>query len=290
MVAQQVDELSYRLRSGLPHPLAYRWRIAETAQPTLEGYRDVLECAETAVCFLALVSLVLMRAVNEPVKYLEQMAHRLTHIGHGTNFGDWVAILREVQGRKALKQMGKAPFYEVARFLDDENINAALSVLGENRNDNSHGRGPHGPEIKEKLSESLTALQTFLGGTEFLSEYPVRYIETTRRDSITGMTNYSYRAIMGDHLVVGLEEGQTDIADLEAGSLYLVDRDGSMYLLRPFLTRRECPECQQWELFFLDKYDRGRGNCTLKSMEKGHTVEDAGITAVFQHVSMILKL
>src|SRR5690606_31280380 len=44
--AQQVDDLSYRLRVGLPHPLAYRWRSAEAAEPTLEGYREVLECAE----------------------------------------------------------------------------------------------------------------------------------------------------------------------------------------------------------------------------------------------------
>ena len=83
----------------------------------------------------------MMRAVNEPVKYLEQMADRLTNIGHGTNFGDWVAILREVQGRKSLKKMGNVPFYEVARFLDDESVDQALSLLSENRNDNSHGRG-----------------------------------------------------------------------------------------------------------------------------------------------------
>ena len=31
--ARQIDELSYRLRTGLPHPLAYRWRLAETSAP-----------------------------------------------------------------------------------------------------------------------------------------------------------------------------------------------------------------------------------------------------------------
>lgn len=89
-------------------------------------------------------------------------------------------------------------------------------------------------------------------------------------------------------LVVSLEERSTDMDDLEAGSLYLVDRDGSMFLLRPYLTRRECTFCGQWELFFLDKYDRGAGVCTVKSLEKGHTIEDDEVTAVFRHVGMIL--
>lgn len=80
--ARQIDDLSYRLRLGLPHPLAYRWRQAETAQSTLEGYRDVLECAETCVCYLAFTAVIMMREMGVEVSYLAEMADRLTNRGH----------------------------------------------------------------------------------------------------------------------------------------------------------------------------------------------------------------
>lgn len=286
--AQQIDDLSYRLRTGFPHPLAYRWRMAETVQPTLDGYRDVLECAETAICYLALVALVMMRAVKEPVKYLDTISQRLTQIGHGTNFGDWVAILREVQGNKSLKQMKTVPFYEIARFLDEENVDQALVLLTQNRNDNAHGRGPHGPEIPEKIDESQLALQTLLEATEFLAEFPLRYIEDVQRDSIAGVTTYHYRNLMGDHSIIGVEEAQTDMVELEAHSLYLMNRSGELHLMRPFLTRQECPDCKTWELFYLDTYSAREGTCTLKSMTTNHTLIDSQFPDVFRHVGMLM--
>ncbi len=286
--AQQIDDLSYRLRTGLPYPLAYRWRMAETAQSTLAGYRDVLECAETLICYLGLIALVMMRSVGQPVGYLGEISERLTNIGHGTNFGDWVAILREVQGKKSLKKISHVPFDEVARFLDDETIDQALTLLTENRNDNAHGRGPHGSEITEKIEESLTALQTMLEATEFLTEYPLRYIEETHRDSIAGITTYRYRSVMGDHAIVGVEEGRTDMAELEAHSLYLMDRSDELHLIRPFLIRRECPTCKRWEVFYLDTYKAREGICVLKSMTTGHTLNDNQISNVFRHVGMLM--
>jgi hypothetical protein len=286
--ALQIDDLSYRLRTGLPYPLAYRWRMAETAQASLEGYRDILECAETATCYLALVALLMARSVGESVGYLTSMSNRLTNIGHGTNFGDWIGILREIQGKKSLKDLPRIPFYEVSRFLDDETIDEALKLLKQNRDDDAHGRGPHGPGIAPKIEESRVALQTLLKATEFLAEYPLRYIEETHRDSIAGITTYRYRNIMGDHAIVGLEDGRTDMAELEAHSLYLMDRSGNLYLIRPYLTHRECPQCKSWELFYLDAYRAEDKTCQLKSMTTGHMLIDNQIPEVFRYVGMLL--
>jgi hypothetical protein len=88
---------------------------------------------------------------------------------------------------------------EVARFLDDGPVGQALTLITQNRNDNAHGRGPRGPEIPAKIEESLAALRTLLEATEFLTEFPLRYIEETQRDTIAGVTTYRYRNIMGDH-------------------------------------------------------------------------------------------
>jgi hypothetical protein len=143
------------------------------------------------------------------------------------------------------------------------------------------------PEIPGKIEESLAALQTLLGATEFLTEYPPRYIEATQRDSIAGVTTYRCRNIMSDHVIVGIEEAQTDLAELEAQSLYLLDRTGDLHLIRPFLTRRECPTCKNSEIFYLDKYAARKDTCELKSMTTGHTLRDDKISGVFRRVGVL---
>lgn len=288
--AKQVDDLSYRLRAGLPHPLAYRWRSAEAAEPTLEGYREVLECAEAVSCFLATVALVLARAVDpeRPLSYLRRtLAPRLTERKSGTSFGDWWSILKETADSKALRQRGALPFYEVARFLDNGAAEEALGRLKERRNDDAHGRGPKGAEIAGVLQASLADLRLVLEAAEFLSEYSLQVIEKTERDTLAGITRYSFRRLMGDHPIMPVQADEATSAELEAGSVYLADRTGELYLLRPFLTRQRCPTCGGWELFYLDQYDNKTGICTLKSLEQGHTVEDGGIAAVLRRVGML---
>ena len=135
-------------------------------------------------------------------------------------------------------------------------------------------------DIDERILQLLEAV-------EFLTEYPLRYIEDTSVDSITEITTYRYRTLMGDHPVVGLAEGQTDIANLESGSLYLVDRNGELHLFRPYLVRQECPKCKNPEIFFLDTFRAKEGVCVLKSMTTNHTVEDKAITAAFRHVGLV---
>lgn len=183
--------------------------------------------------------------------------------------------------------MAHVPFYEVFRFLDEAVTDNALSLLKQNRDDDAHGRGPRGSDIPDKVKKSRAALLVLLEAVEFWAEYSLRYIEETQRGSITGITRYRYREIVGDHVLVPILETETTITEVEAHSLYLVDRSGELHLIRPFLTRRECPTCGRWEIYFLDRFDVKRGVCTLKSMEKGHTIEDGGITAVFRHVYLL---
>ena len=76
-------------------------------------------------------------------------------------------------------------------------------------------------------------------------------------------------------------------AELEAHSLYQLDQNGELHLMRPFLTRQECPECKNWELFYLDTYRARDNTCLLKSMTTGHTLSDDQITGVFRHVGLV---
>lgn len=287
--SHQVDDFHYRLRTQYPHPIAYRWRAVESAKPDLEGYGQILECAEVATCYLACMALALTSTLkNVRIGYISTMAERITKRGSGTNMGDWISILREARDSKQLRNLPEiVPFYEVLRFLDDQNVDDAIQELKAFRDDQSHRRGPKGGQVREMFDKAKYLLERLLKAVEFLSEYPLRYIESTRRDSIRGITEYQYRDLVGDHPLVPLSTGTIQLPELEAHSLYLVDREGGLRLLRPLLTRRECPECGAWATFYLDGYHAKMGNCTLVSMEHSHTHTDTTIAEAFRFIGLL---
>lgn len=286
--AEQADDFRYRLRTQFPHPIAYLWRAVEAANPDDAGYAQVLECAETSVCLLACVAIALAQAEGIKIKWLDEMAKRLAARSQGTNMGDWITILREIRDAKSLrKTAGLIPFYEVSRFLDDEEVDRALQRLKERRDDRSHGRGPKGSAVAHEFKRSIPDLEILLRSAEFLTEYPLRYIETTRRDSLRHTTEYEYRELMGDHPLVPLQTSQSADAELEAESLYLTDRTGALHLMRPLLLRQECPICGSWATFYLDTYDREGDICSMKSMEHGHTVQDQTVSNAFRAIGLL---
>jgi hypothetical protein len=120
-----------------------------------------------------------------------------------------------------------------------------------------------------------------LVGRAFISDYPLRYIEHTKRDSIRKITTYDYRDLMGDHPLVPIQQSDDTDSELEEGSLYLVDTNQKLYLLRPLFSRLQCPECGLWATFFLDKYDKSENSVLLKSLEHGHTAKDKDPSSVF---------
>lgn len=286
--AKLIDDFDYRARTRLPHPIAYRWRTVKSSYADLEGYIGVLECAEVSISYLAHIAIILAQHKSIPIQHLNtEMSERLTNKQHGTNFGDWVSILRQIRASKEFRALtGHIPFYEVLKFLETE-ADSALQRLSKSRNDLAHNRGPKGSDIPKAYKTALEDLEVLLKSAEFVSEYPLRYIEETKRDSIKKVTSYSYRDLMGDHPLVPIQTGQTSEPELEAGSLYLVDRDEKLYLLRPLLSRRQCPVCGVWATFYLDSYRKNGDITILKSMEHGHTAEDAEVTSIFKDWSIL---
>lgn len=283
--ASKVDDFHHRIRTQFPHPIAFAWRTIEAAEPNLEGYKLVLACAENTLCYLACMALTLARVASVEIAYCGEIAKRLKDTAHGTSMGDWKAIIHEVSTAKAFRNLSSMmPFLEVIGFLADEEVRAAVNRLSEMRNDESHHRGPKGTQkIKSAFDEARVYLETMLQVAEFVAEYPLIFIEDVMPDTLTGAVTYRYRSLMGDHPYVPIKEGITN-AIIEKHSLYLVDRSGELRLLRPFLIRRECPECSSWSTFYLDKAKKiGVKNLAcMKSMEHGHTFDDEGSVAAFQ--------
>jgi hypothetical protein len=285
--ARLVTDLRHRIRTQYPHPIAFRWRMAEVARPDLEGLQNVLECAEVAVCYLAFMAILLSRAVSDfRISYVGEISKRMAgDKPHGTNMGDWMAIVREVRGSKAITQKADAsPFVEIAK-IDEETVQALQRLAGV-RNDVAHGRGPKGAAIPAVFEQCRDDLEVMLGGIEFVAEYPLRHIERASRDTLLGKTTYQFRELMGDHPMLPLSTATIVQAELEE-SLYLVDRKGQLHLLRPFLNLIECPECGRRATFYLDRYLPREGKCVLKSMEHEHTAKDSGIVASYRLVGLL---
>ena len=287
---EQVEELDYRIRTQFPHPLAYAWRKLQVAGNDRYHRLDaVLKAAENHTCFLALVAILISRSVGQPIKYIDEIAKRLADRKSGTNFGDWLAILQELNNGKAFRSHKSAmPFAEIAELHVDSAWPEAIGKLKVWRDDVSHGRiSTTGVQVA-LLASAEAALEQVYRSTEFLTDYRLIFITETRFDSIRKINWFQYRDLTGDNSLAQRREDQSERADLESQSLYLIDRQGQLHLFRPLLHYLECPECHQMSTFHLDTFDASEsgGLVGLKSFET-NSVRKEPVAEDFRHVGLL---
>jgi hypothetical protein len=286
---EQVEELDYRIRTQFPHPLAYAWRKLQVAGNDRYHRLDaVLQAAENHTCFLALVAILISRSVNQPLKSVDEIAKRLSSRKSGTNFGDWLAILQELNGKAFRPQKGIMPFTEVADVHADKAWSSAITKLKTWRDDDCHGRISTTNVPATLLKEAEEALEQVYRATEFLTDYRFLFITETRFDSIRKINRYHFLDLTGDNTLAQRREDQADRADLESQSLYLMDRQGQLHLFRPLLHYLECPECHLMSTFFLDTFDSNESGeyVGLKSFET-NSVRREKVAEEFRHVGLL---
>jgi hypothetical protein len=287
--AKSIDDFSTRVKTRYPHPIAYRWTIIETSYPDYEGYKHVLECAEVTIAYLASISLVLAIEHKKRIGCLAKEAEKLGQgKSTGKTFGFWKRLLTEVQEQFSGADDSIA-FYDFLRFpnvLADERSNRlgkeALEYLYTARNNDAHGEGPKGFEVEKAYRAAREHLNNLLRAAEFVTEYPLIYIEKTRRDTRTNTTSYDYRELLGDHHLVPIHQGAGHKdCELEAESLYVIDRDGDLHLLRPILLYHPASRADRSAMFYLNRYDPDEDICEMRSLEMGDTVELENVSDQF---------
>lgn len=279
---RSVEDLAFRIRTQYPYPLAYRWLTVEARANRVADYQRVLECAEATLCYLAILAIVGAQALNLQIGMLGQIGRRLSERGRGIGLGDWIALLREVGTSRSFRGLGTFPFPEVLDVLSDVDANSAVQRLQDARNSHAHGRGPDETVVPIVIEERCADLELLLQSVEFLVDYPLRLIEQTRRDTLSEVTQIRFRDLMGSHYLVPLVSGEHESAEIEAGSVYFLDRAGRYHLARPWLDWRTCPQCQRPATFHVERYDRKRDTVTLKSLDHGHAVVDSDLGSVFR--------
>ncbi|MEQ4302538.1 hypothetical protein ABNF97_14265 [Plantactinospora sp. B6F1] len=76
-------------------------------------------------------------------------------------------------------------------------------------------------EIREFVRDARAQFEAFISAVEWLVDYPLRHVESSKWDSFTGTTTIDYRELMGAHNVVAVKTEATQ-GHMEAGSTRVV--------------------------------------------------------------------
>jgi hypothetical protein len=140
-------------------------------------------------------------------------------------------------------------------------------------------------DMPHALAEAAADLTILVEQAQFLADWPLTYVDSTRWDTFRAVAAISYRELMGDHAIVPLQITERQSNDLERGSLYILDSEDRWHLLRPFLVGRDCPVCKNWSTFHADRGDHGA--LVIKSLEHGHVSAGDFLAEPLRHVGLL---
>lgn len=288
--ATLLDDASYTFRTTLPYPVAYRWREVEaavSARSFKTAYEAILAAAEILLCYAASTSLAVAREAGIELGAMKTIRDRLKPGAHGLGFGDWVTIIKEIEeGKAARKASDENPIADIRTFLTGADAHNALKRLSDRRNDESHLRRMDALDLPAATDAALADLSALYQAAGFLSDLPLIQVTDFQWNSFRNSATVSYRELMGDHAVVPTRTITYDQPGIEVGSTYILDGQRRLWLLRPFLEGRMCPKCRNWSTFHID--GMGNGKVAYKSLENGHTIEDAALDEALAHVGLLL--
>jgi len=286
--AEAIDDFGHRVRTLYPHPIALRWRRIEAKsvsndEPNDYLYREILQAAEVLLAYLANVALALAREANLTVGAITTIRENLGR-GHGPALGDWVSVLQEVAGRRFSpldELIGLADFRE---FLGRDGVSQALGSLRDRRNDESHVRGVDALDLPAAVENARNELKTLLTAADFIVDLPLILAESDEWDELSDNGKVMYGQLSGDHAVVPVQAMRSD-RRVERHSLYLLDAERRLHLLRPFLVAMQCPICRNPSTFHVDRLTSS--GLEVKSLEDGHTTTRADLHEALNRAGMI---
>jgi hypothetical protein len=288
--AALLDDAGYTFRTTLPYPVAYRWREVEaavSARSFRAAYEAILAAAEVLLCFVANTGLAIAHESSIELGAMKTIRARLKPGAHGLGFGDWVTVIKEIEGSKTAREAPESsPIADLRSFLAGSDVGAALKRLSKRRNDESHLRRTELMDLPAAVDAALADLSTLYQAAGFLSDLPLIQITDFHWDSFRKCATMRFRELIGDHPVVPTRTIIYDRPAVEVGSTYILDGQRRLWLLRPFLAGRTCPDCRNWSTFHID--GMGDRRASYKSLEHGHTLVDTALDEALSHVGLIL--
>lgn len=282
--AQDTQDQAHRVRSTYPLPVAARWRSAHTALASgasKSGYDALLDTAEVTLGYAASVGMALAHSAGVRLGASTALMAKFAR-GDGPDFGDWVAVLEELGGKRAQPIREQASADELCDFA--AGCGAAIARLRQRRNDEAHGRPVDSHDLPAACDGALADVHLLLAGSQFLADMPLLLAGPTTWDTLSRSGSCEFRRLAGDHPVVPREQLPVRRPDIENESLYVQDTAGERHLLRPFVVAEECPTCRMLSTFHVDRVSGGVA--TLKSFEHGHLSDSALVVPALAAVGL----
>ena len=288
--AAQLDDAGYTFRTRLPYPVAYRWREVEaavSARSFESAYRAILAAPEVLLCYAANLGLAVAHEAGIQLGAVKMIRDRLTSGGPGLGFGDWTSVLHEIRDSKTTRNVPDGnPIADIRLFLANRDTDAARQRLKERRDHESHLRRAESLDLPAAVEIALDDLTTLYQAASFLSDLPLMHVTSARWDEFKKLATVRYRELMGDHPVVPTRTITYDEPRIEEDSMYVMDGQRRLCLLRPFLSGSACPKCRNWSTFHIDRSVDGK--IEYKSLEHGHPKEDALLDEALPYVGLLL--
>lgn len=281
--ASLADEVGARLRTTLPYPIARRWREVQAARPDEVGYALVLECAEAAIAYCAVLGMVF---ADEAQISLQRVRELPRQVRRGMTFTTWFNLLREVSDAATVQDVASDSPLAQFRCFADPDVADTIRSLHERRNQKSHRRGPAAHEMEDAVIEIRGQLEDVLSRIEWLVDYALRRIDICRWDSFTNTSQITYRELMGDHNIVSPAEEHVSTM-LETGSAYITDSFGHYRLLRPFLLAQACPQCGQLTVFVIDQWNATNQEADYLALDHTHKITVTGVQSTLRQVGLL---
>ncbi|WP_344318397.1 N-6 DNA methylase [Acrocarpospora pleiomorpha] len=266
----------YRVFQGTyPYPIARAVRKFQHSQNPSEKHEAAIQCAETLIISLGIVSMAL--AAYRGRKNLDEIAKWMEAVNStGVSIGRWVGVTRAV-GNDARKSGEEATGlgHATATKKGGKGLIADLEALVNMRNKIRHGGGPHTrAEVEASLAKLETLLFNALTHSAFLAKMKWIYTDRLSWQPASKRYRISGLLLMGDHPDFEPNNFETSkpIAD---NNLYILTQQDEVIPLLPFCTLADCPICLVPELYYPDQITKSTAR--LKSIDRGHELDSETI-------------
>jgi hypothetical protein len=265
--ASELDDLGARIRHSFPLPLAQRWRALEARRDEPEELDSILASFEVLLAYLGCLGFV--SAVHNGIQLTP---FQLSGQARGIGLGHWKGLLREIAESKHFSQAAEIDIVEeLPAFCNSPVVKGAIDRLYRLRNDDAHLRRAAPGEKQTLLEKSRDDIALLFEEAQFVTDYTLLLVEQTGWDAINETNTLRVRELRGDHPSVPTKNFVTNEIGIERGSLYVRSRKGELFLVRPMMLGKPCPECDVWSVFVPD---RALGaEMSFKSLEHGHELK-----------------
>jgi hypothetical protein len=274
------DDISYRLRTQYPFPLAYAYRNIYAERELASIYERQMKYGEQFLLFLASIGLALVN------KYIDECDKPLA-IGLIEKFdndvkkalspGDIYSCLQACcRTLSSCTNNELAQQYQQLWFKtnnkETEFAKITLEQIVKRLNDHKHHRGPSNRHERSiAIEEQQSVINELLATIDFCAKWRIILVEDIERRWRNSELEYSVSVLQGDHPAFARSTVITK-TDLVKDKLYLQTNE-EFICLYPLLSLNYNPQTKREEIFSLDKYTKK--SLSVKSFDSGTTIESS---------------